>query len=101
MLAFTHHFLVQVSAWLSGQPKIKLFKDYCILGDDVVIANRAVKNRYLQILHMIGVECGLAKSILSPKGLGCEFAKSTFLGLTNVSPVSILELSTSLTGLSE
>jgi len=97
MLAFVHHFIVQVSAWSSGHPKNKLFRDYAILGDDLVLASTPVKNEYLRILNMIGVKCGLHKSILSPKGLGLEFAKKTFLGDKDVSPISWLELSESLT----
>jgi len=38
MLALTHHFIVQCSAWISGiTPKTVLFKDYAVLGDDIVI----------------------------------------------------------------
>jgi len=67
------------------------------LGDDLVLASTPVKNEYLRILNMIGVKCGLHKSILSPKGLGLEFAKKTFVGDKDVSPISWLELSESLT----
>lgn len=41
------------------------------------------------------MKCGLAKSILSPKGLGVEFAKLTLIKVKgkihNVSPISLKE----------
>jgi hypothetical protein len=97
MLALIHHFIVQVAAWEVGFPIFRLFKDYAILGDDIVIANHRVARRYLQLLKELGVECGLHKSIMSPKGTGLEFAKSTFIDKQNVSPISLDELSVSLT----
>jgi hypothetical protein len=39
----------------------------------------------------LGVECNLAKSIVSPKGLGLEFAKKTFFLGENVSPSPLKE----------
>jgi hypothetical protein len=55
---------------------------------------------YLRLLDEMGVKCGLHKSILSPKGIGLEFAKNTFSHGVNVSPVSWLELNTALKDLS-
>lgn len=66
----------------------------------MVIANHRVARRYLQLLKQLGVECGLHKSILSPKGVGLEFAKTTFVDKQNVSPISLDELSVSLLDLS-
>nr|QIR30238.1 RNA-dependent RNA polymerase [Plasmopara viticola lesion associated mitovirus 15] len=92
MLAYSHHFIVQVAAWECGYPKNRLFSDYAVLGDDLVISHWKVARKYLFILNMIGVECGLHKSILSHKGSGIEFAKNTFVDGTNVSPISFKEL---------
>jgi len=100
MLALIHHFIVQVAAWEVGFPQDKLFKDYAVLGDDLVIANHRVARRYLQLLKELGVECGLHKSILSKKGIGLEFAKSTFIDKHNVSPISLDELVVSISDLS-
>jgi len=61
-----------------------------------VIADWKVARRYLQIMDDLGVECGLAKSVLSHKGQGLEFAKSTFIDGQNVSPISFKELQTSI-----
>jgi len=88
MLALSHHFIVQVAAWEAGYPRTKLFNQYALLGDDLVLGSHKVKDSYLKILSDIGVKCGLHKSILSPKGVGAEFAKSTFIDGVNVSPVS-------------
>nr|QIR30250.1 RNA-dependent RNA polymerase [Plasmopara viticola lesion associated mitovirus 27] len=92
MLAYSHHFIVQVAAWECGFPTHRLFTDYAVLGDDLVISHWRVARQYLSILKMIGVECGLHKSILSHSGLGIEFAKNTFVDGTNVSPISFKEL---------
>jgi hypothetical protein len=100
MLALIHHFIVQVAAWEVGFNPNRLFRDYAVLGDDLVIANHRVARRYLQLLKELGVECGLHKSILSRKGKGLEFAKTTFIDKMNVSPISLDELSTSLSDLS-
>lgn len=99
MLATIHHFIVQMAAWESGFPMERLFKDYAVLGDDLVLADHKVKRKYLKILNDLSVKCGLHKSILSPKGKGLEFAKSTFIDGQNVSPISLDELSVSLTDL--
>lgn len=48
MLALTHHVLVRVSAHRAG---LHDFKDYCILGDDVVIRNDAVSMEYFNLMN--------------------------------------------------
>lgn len=93
MLALTHHFIVQVAAWSSHSCKVgTAFLDYAVLGDDIVIGNKAVQQKYREIISLIGVECGLHKSLLSPKGSALEFAKRTWVNNNDVSPVSIKEL---------
>jgi len=100
MLAYSHHFIVQVAAWQAGHPTYTLFRKYAVLGDDLVIADWKVAKSYLKILDKIGVECGLHKSILSHNGSGIEFAKSTFIDKVNVSPISFKELQVALSDLS-
>lgn len=71
MLALTHHVLVQVSAikaGISGR-----FIDYCILGDDVVIANDSVAKEYSLLMENLGVDISENKSIIS--SMFTEFAK--------------------------
>lgn len=100
MLAYTHHFIVQCAAWSSSvTPRRKLFTQYCVLGDDIVIGDTLVARQYLRILKMMGVECSLAKSVISRKGIGLEFAKKTFLRGENVSPSPIKELVASISTL--
>lgn len=96
MLAYTHHFIVQCAAWETGHSNKILFREYAILGDDIVIFNERVALKYLDIIKSLGVECGLAKSVISPKGVGLEFAKKTFLKSVNVSPAPLKELSSAL-----
>lgn len=88
MLAFTHHFLVQVSAWRSGLvPQGVWFKDYAILGDDLVIFNRIVALEYIKVIKNIGMEIGLHKSVLSRSSVTLEFAKRIFHKGVDVSAV--------------
>nr|UYL95344.1 MAG: RNA-dependent RNA polymerase [Tianjin Mitov tick virus 1] len=94
MLALTHHFIIQSCAWKVGVTKLtKLFTAYAVLGDDVVIWNKPVADEYLRILKQLGVTVGLAKSIISEKGLGLEFAKKTIIKGIDVSPIPFKELS--------
>jgi hypothetical protein len=92
MLAYTHHFIVQCAAWHAGVvPVGTLFREYAVLGDDLVIGNSKVRKSYLLIVQAIGVECGIAKSIISPRALAIEFAKRTFWKGIDISPIPVLE----------
>lgn len=97
LLALTHHALVQMAAYevhkLSGW-----FLNYAILGDDVVIADRAVAQRYLAIMKDIGVEISLAKSLVS-RTSSLEFAKRTWVAGRDVTPVSLAEMLVALRSL--
>lgn len=102
MLALTHHLIVQFS-YAIGLPTLKDFKpftDYCILGDDIVIGNHKVAKTYHKVITSLGVECNLSKSIISPKGIGLEFAKKTFYKGENVSPTPLKSYHSALTDLS-
>jgi hypothetical protein len=94
MLALTHHVLVAHAAKRVGIP-IGLFKDYAILGDDIVIANGAVARSYLLLMREIGVEIGIAKSLVSRNGV-LEFAKRFFVGGKDCSAVSLKEVLTAV-----
>jgi hypothetical protein len=97
MLALTHHFIVQCSAWISGTtPQTTLFKDYAVLGDDIVIWNKAVAETYLKVIKSLGVEVGLAKSIVSLNGDALEFAKRTLYKGEDVSPIPYKEYAAAL-----
>jgi hypothetical protein len=79
MLALTHHMIVQQAAIQAGVIESgEWFDAYALLGDDIVIADRDVAREYRLIMEELGVEVGLAKSLISLKGLTLEFAKRTF-----------------------
>lgn len=78
LLALTHHAIVQFAAYrvaVHEAASYRWFRDYAVLGDDVVIGNKAVAEAYLQILREIGVEAGLAKSVIARGKVLLEFAK--------------------------
>lgn len=75
MLALTHHCMVQFAAYRAG---IKGWFDlYAVLGDDIVIAHDAVAKQYVALCDLIGVEIGIAKSLVSSDKT-LEFAKRFF-----------------------
>jgi hypothetical protein len=84
-LALLHHAIVQYSAFLVGQFP---FEGYRVLGDDVVIAGRAVARSYKETCDLMGVKIGLAKSFVSTKGF-FNFAAQSYIGSKNVSPISL------------
>jgi hypothetical protein len=93
MLAMTHHFLVQVSAWRARVVPIGTwFTKYAVLGDDLVIANGAVAEAYLTLLKELGMPVNLHKSLVSKNGTCMEFAKRTIYKGNDISPVPIKEM---------
>jgi hypothetical protein len=70
MLGLTHHFIVRCAALIAG---VKDFKDYCILGDDIVIYHDNVAEQYSKIMESLGLELNPSKSVISPDF--AEFAK--------------------------
>lgn len=94
MLALTHHFIVQVAAVRAGY-RMGSFNLYAVLGDDIVIANKKVARQYLILLDQLGVSVGLAKSLISPRGV-LEFAKRYMSSRADLSPVPFKEVGASL-----
>jgi hypothetical protein len=93
MLAMTHHFLVQVSAWRAGVvPKGSWFTKYAVLGDDLVIGHGAVAESYLVLLKELGMPVNLHKSLVSKNGTCLEFAKRTLYKGKDISPVPLKEM---------
>lgn len=96
MLALTHHFLVQTAAWRSGHIPIGVwFRDYAVLGDDLVIAQGTVAKEYLILLKELGMPVNLQKSLVSLDGSAMEFAKRTLWKGNDISPVPIKEMDAS------
>jgi len=96
-LALTHHFIVQVAAWQAGVvPAGTLFKQYALLGDDILLWSAAAAKQYVKLMTLLGVTMGLHKSLISPKGLALEFAKRTIYKGVDVSAISLKELCAAL-----
>jgi len=92
-MALVHHLLVQFSAWTLVEGRnveFNWFEKYLVLGDDVVIADIAVAERYQSILASFGITVGLAKSFISQDGM-FNFANQSFLREDNISPLSLRE----------
>lgn len=85
VFSLTHHLLIQycAKAHISG----KWFNRYALLGDDVVIADREVATKYLDLMRCIGVEISNKKSLISDHCC-VEFAKRFMMGTRDLSPIS-------------
>lgn len=94
MLALTHHMLVALAAKRVGFP-IGTFTSYAVLGDDIVLANGQVARSYLNLMREIGVKIGIAKSLVSRRGV-LEFAKRFIVDGQDASAVSLREVLTSV-----
>nr|UPW42095.1 MAG: putative RNA dependent RNA polymerase [Yunnan mito-like virus 26] len=98
MLALTHHLIVQYCAnKVTG--KTIWFKEYVILGDDVVITNILVAREYLKVMKELDLEINFSKSLISPKGYA-EFAKRFISSSETLSGASLLEFSSLSEGFS-
>jgi len=70
VFTLTHHLLVHYCAYLEG---IEDFNQYILLGDDIVIKNDNVAQRYIKVITSMGVEVSLNKTHVSKDTY--EFAK--------------------------
>lgn len=86
-LAMVHHFLVYLAA---SRVDINQFKDYLVLGDDIVIANRTVAESYKRVCDDYGITIGLPKSFISSSGF-FQFASQNMVKDINISPISLKE----------
>jgi len=84
--AFTlsHHLVVSWCGHICGYPN---FKDYIILGDDIVINNDKVANKYIKIMTKLGVDISLNKTHISRNTY--EFAKRWIRKGIEVSPLPL------------
>lgn len=72
-MALTHHIIVQIAALRAG---FRHFKDYALLGDDIVIANDVVATQYKLLLSILDMPFSPAKTHTSKDIY--EFAKRWF-----------------------
>jgi len=86
--AVAHHFIVFKACQNVGTS----WKEckYCLLGDDIVIANEEVGREYLKLMSRLGIQVNLTKSHISPHFF--EFAKRIFWKGVEVSPFPISSL---------
>jgi hypothetical protein len=72
LLALAHHAIVQYCAGLVG--RYEWFEDYAIVGDDIVILDPVVADRYREVMGELGVQISMEKSLVSERGV-FEFCK--------------------------
>lgn len=60
MFALSHHIVVQYAASLAGHKG--QYKDYALLGDDIVIGHQEVADHYLKVINLLGVEISFNKT---------------------------------------
>jgi arginine utilization protein RocB len=65
------------------------FEGYELLGDDIVIFDKIVALKYLEMMQQLGVEINLSKSVVSDPGSVVEFAKRTSVKGVDVSAISL------------
>lgn len=70
----------------------KWYDQYIILGDDLVLFDRDIANRYQSFCKQIGISINLSKSIIAEDRPVLEFAKRTSLNGEDVSALSFREL---------
>lgn len=88
MFALTHHITVHVAAARAGITT--RFRDYVILGDDVVIANDDVAREYRTLISQLGVELSEAKTHVSDNTY--EFAKRWYQDGIEISGIQLASL---------
>lgn len=89
--ALWHHDIVQFAAnwenYHNGYP-LRFFKQYRILGDDIVIFNKEVARRYQWLLDKIGLKINPSKSVIGDSvNSQIEFAKRLALRGKEVSSI--------------
>ena len=90
LFALSHHFLVWLAADKVYPDQKEPFRNYAILGDDIVITFCKVAQAYSQLLDKLGVTISTQKSLTSKRGC-LEFAKRFMVhgGHKDFSPVSL------------
>lgn len=88
-MALTHHLVVRTcAADLGLPPPGEGDWDYCILGDDIVINDQRVAERYYHVMTVdLGVFVSLDKSIISVGG--AEFCKRNLFRGLDWSPIPV------------
>lgn len=88
VFTLTHHYAVQYAAYLCGY---NLFEDYILLGDDIVIKNNRVAQRYIALMTKWGVDISKNKTHVSKDTY--EFAKRWICNESEISPLPLKGIS--------
>ncbi|PHU24600.1 hypothetical protein BC332_09707 [Capsicum chinense] len=80
LFSLSHHYIVWLAAKKAYPHLNRPFKDYALLGDDILITDKQVALQYRKLLDRLDVTISDAKSIVSDTG-----AVETTLGLCTVS----------------
>lgn len=83
-MALTHHYIVKLAALRSNK---KDFWDYCLLGDDIVIADATVASQYRELLVTLDMPVSEQKTHTSE--IVYEFAKRWVYQGEEVTPYSV------------
>jgi len=95
MLNLVHHMMIQfIATHLNKTPKGVWYREYIVLGDDLVLFDKDVADRYLSLCNELGVSINLSKSIIAESKPVVEFAKRTSVNGVDVSALPFKELLT-------
>jgi len=93
MLNLVHHLMIQYIAFELGKTKVgDWYLEYVVLGDDLVLFEKDVADRYLILCKDLGVSINLSKSIIAESKPVVEFAKRTAVNGVDVSALPFKEL---------
>lgn len=84
-MAMTHHYIVQLAALRCGHKA--RFEQYVLLGDDIMIADKAVAESYLALLSTLDMRVSEQKTHVSLHAF--EFAKRWFFHGVEITGFSI------------
>jgi len=90
LFSLSHHYIVWLAAKKAYPHLNRPFKDYALLGDDILITDKQVALQYRKLLDRLGVTISDAKSIVSDTG-AVEFAKKFWVKSMQIdlSPISL------------
>ncbi|XP_020970766.1 LOW QUALITY PROTEIN: uncharacterized protein LOC110268590, partial [Arachis ipaensis] len=95
LFSLSHHFVMWLAAKMAYPNRVTPFKDYAILGDDVLITDGNVASHYREILSKLGVQIWISDSKSITSHTGCiEFAKRFWVkGMqVDLTPISVRAL---------
>lgn len=89
LCSLAHHLVVEYCA---RQLNIRQPKHlYRMIGDDVIITERALAQKYKEVIQLLGVELNLGKTVISSEASdysGAEVAKQLYLNGTCLTPLT-------------